>query len=109
MANNFIDARKVTCPKPIRNVYGHLYSVESIGGKGHVVRLLEYVPGELLKDVPKSDFLFYQVGEFAASLDNTLQVRSFIFSLIAFHVISESMILSTVNSSIYANTEISYK
>ncbi|CAG4972392.1 unnamed protein product [Colias eurytheme] len=70
---NFLLTRSVTCPKPIRNVYGHLHSVETIGGKGHAVRLLEYVPGELLKDVPQSEALQYQLGEFVANLDNKLQ------------------------------------
>ncbi|CAK1547570.1 unnamed protein product [Leptosia nina] len=70
---NFLLTRSVTCPKPIRNVFGHLHSIENIGGKHHAVRLLEYVPGELLKDVPKSEALFYQLGEFVANLDNKLQ------------------------------------
>ncbi|XP_052744342.1 hydroxylysine kinase [Bicyclus anynana] len=70
---NFLITRSVTCPKPIRNIFGHLHSVESISGKNHVVRLLEYVPGELLKDVPRSESLFYQLGEFVANLDNKLQ------------------------------------
>nr|XP_026498142.1 hydroxylysine kinase [Vanessa tameamea] len=70
---NFLSTRSVSCPKPIRNVFGHLHSVESISGKQHVVRLLEYIPGELLKDVPRSEALFYQLGEFVANLDNKLQ------------------------------------
>ncbi|XP_041972324.1 hydroxylysine kinase [Aricia agestis] len=70
---NFLGARGVICPKPIRNIYGHLHSLETINGKQHVVRLLEYVPGELLKDVPKADALFYQLGEFVANIDNKLQ------------------------------------
>ncbi|XP_045762192.1 hydroxylysine kinase [Maniola jurtina] len=70
---NFLITRSVTCPKPIRNVFGHLHSLENISGKNHVVRLLEYVPGEILKDVPRSESLFYQLGEFVANLDNKLQ------------------------------------
>ncbi|KAJ2944894.1 hypothetical protein O0L34_g1786 [Tuta absoluta] len=70
---NFLNTRNVTCPKPVRNIFGHLHSVESIGGKQHAVRLLEYVPGELYKDAPKSEALFYQLGEFVANLDNKLQ------------------------------------
>ncbi|KAJ0171650.1 hypothetical protein K1T71_012413 [Dendrolimus kikuchii] len=70
---NFLNARSVVCPKPIRNVFGHLHSLETIGGKKHVVRLLEYVSGDLLKDVPRSEQLFYQLGEFVANLDNKLQ------------------------------------
>ncbi|XP_047036807.1 hydroxylysine kinase [Helicoverpa zea] len=70
---NFLGTRNITCPKPIRNVYGHLHSIETIGGKRHAVRLLEYVPGDLLKGVPHSEALFYQLGEFVANLDNKLQ------------------------------------
>lgn len=70
---NFLGTRSITCPKPIRNVYGHLHSIESIGGKQHAVRLLQYVPGELLQGVPKSQQLYYQVGEFVANLDNKLE------------------------------------
>lgn len=70
-------ARSVTCPKPVRNIFGHLHSVESISGKNHVVRLLEYVPGELLKDVPRSETLYYQLGEFVANLDNKLVVCTY--------------------------------
>lgn len=69
------DARSIVCPKPIRNVYGHLYSTETISGKQHAVRLLEYVPGARLSDVPAAAPLLYQLGEFVANLDNKLQVR----------------------------------
>lgn len=70
---NFLATRSIICPKPIRNVYGHLHSIENIGGKKHVVRLLEYVPGEIMQDVPKSEALLYQLGEFVAKLDTKLQ------------------------------------
>ncbi|XP_013168904.1 PREDICTED: hydroxylysine kinase [Papilio xuthus] len=70
---NFLSRRSVTCPVPVRNVFGQLHSLEMLGGQQHAVRLLEYVPGELLKDVPHSDALFYQLGEFVANLDNKLQ------------------------------------
>ncbi|KAI8423434.1 hypothetical protein MSG28_012567 [Choristoneura fumiferana] len=71
---NLLNTRNVTCPKPVRNVYGHFYSVETLSGKQHAVRLLEFVPGALLKDVPRSEALMYQLGEFVANLDNKLQV-----------------------------------
>ncbi|XP_073960965.1 hydroxylysine kinase-like isoform X1 [Choristoneura fumiferana] len=70
---NLLNTRNVTCPKPVRNVYGHFYSVETLSGKQHAVRLLEFVPGALLKDVPRSEALMYQLGEFVANLDNKLQ------------------------------------
>ncbi|XP_032521956.2 hydroxylysine kinase [Danaus plexippus] len=70
---NFLGTRSVCCPKPVRNVFGHLYSSERVGDSQHVVRLLEYVPGVLLKDAPHSDQLWYQLGEFAANLVNKLE------------------------------------
>lgn len=51
-----------------------MFSTEIINNKQHVVRLLEYVPGELIKDAPKTESLFYQLGEFVANLDGKLQV-----------------------------------
>lgn len=65
----------MVCPKPIRNVFGHLHSVETLGGKRHAVRLLQYIPGELLKDHKPSDALLYQLGQATANIDNKLQVR----------------------------------
>lgn len=66
---------QINCPKPIRNVYGHYYSREKLqSGKLHVVRLLEFQPGDTLVSVPRSDFLFYQVGEYVANLDRLLKV-----------------------------------
>ncbi|CAH2098522.1 unnamed protein product [Euphydryas editha] len=70
---NFLLERSVSCPKPIRNIFGHMFSVENISGKQHVVRLLEFIPGALLKDVPWTESLLYQLGEFVANLDNKLQ------------------------------------
>ncbi|XP_052749479.1 hydroxylysine kinase [Galleria mellonella] len=70
---NFLNTRSVTCPKPVRNVFGHLHSIETISGKRHAVRLLEFVPGEILKNVPLTESLLYQLGEFVANLDNKLQ------------------------------------
>ncbi|KAL4709668.1 hypothetical protein ACJJTC_007399 [Scirpophaga incertulas] len=70
---NYLNTRSVVCPKPVRNVYGHLHSVETISGKQHIVRLLEFIPGQMLKDVPLTDALLYQLGEFVANLDNKLQ------------------------------------
>lgn len=73
-AVSFAGRRSVRCPVAVRNVFGQLHSLETLGGQQHAVRLLEYVPGELLKDVPRSDALCYQLGEFVANLDNKLQV-----------------------------------
>lgn len=70
---NFLSSRGIVTPKPIRNVFGHQYSIETINGKQHAVRLFDYIPGALLKDVPTSESLLYQLGEFVANMDTKLQ------------------------------------
>lgn len=44
-----------------------------IGGSSHVVRLLEYQPGTIFASVPKTNNMYYQVGEFLGRLDNALK------------------------------------
>ncbi|XP_068624119.1 hydroxylysine kinase [Battus philenor] len=70
---NFLSSRGVRCPRPVRNVFGQLHSLEALGARRHAVRLLHYVPGQLLKEVPRSDALLYRLGEFVAGLDAKLQ------------------------------------
>ena len=67
----------IKCPKPLKNVFGKYYSVEELGKTKHLVRLLEYIPGKILYEVPPKDHLFYQAGEFIGKLDNALKVSIF--------------------------------
>ncbi|XP_077286531.1 hydroxylysine kinase [Arctopsyche grandis] len=70
----FLASHQINCPKPIRNVYGHYFSREKLSsGKHHIVRLLEYQPGETLLTVTRSEFLYYQVGEYVANLNRLLK------------------------------------
>lgn len=71
----FVHDNDIICPKPIPNVYGKMYSLETHkrGGGDHVIRLLEYIPGKMLKDVPYTDNLFYQAGIFIARFDKVIK------------------------------------
>lgn len=53
------------------NIFGKYFS--KIGDASHVVRLLEYQPGTIFASVPKTNNMYYQVGEFVARLDNALK------------------------------------
>ncbi|TMW54879.1 hypothetical protein DOY81_000112 [Sarcophaga bullata] len=65
--------QQVQCPRPIPNVNGNYYSVESINGAEHVVRLLEYVPGKLFHEVNVTNYLLYQSGEYLAKIVKALK------------------------------------
>ncbi|CAD7079448.1 unnamed protein product [Hermetia illucens] len=80
---DFIDAQSqlmvhmrsqgILCPKPVINVYGKLYSIEIINNEKHIVRLLEFIPGQMFHEIPHTKNLFYQAGEYIAKFDNALK------------------------------------
>jgi Ser/Thr protein kinase RdoA (MazF antagonist) len=45
-------------------------------GRKHVVRLLTFQPGNLLKEVPCTHQLMLKVGKFIAQMDHVLKVSS---------------------------------
>ncbi|XP_055387318.1 hydroxylysine kinase [Condylostylus longicornis] len=63
----------LTCSNPVKNVYGKYYSVENLNGKNHVVRLLEYIPGEMFHQIDKTKHIYYQCGEYIANMDRILK------------------------------------
>lgn len=70
----FLRQQGIECPKPVMNIFGKYHSVQKIGGGEHLVRLLEFLPGEIFAHVPnKTHFLFYQVGELAGRIDCALK------------------------------------
>lgn len=71
----YLSQHGIHCPKPVRNVNGKYYSVEHINGDDHVVRLLEYIPGKMFHQVPKTKSLLYQSGEYIAKVNDA--VKSF--------------------------------
>ncbi|KAJ1526079.1 hypothetical protein ONE63_009244 [Megalurothrips usitatus] len=66
----FLYDRGVVCPRPIKNKQGKTFSVEQLrpNGPGHAVRLLEFVPGDMLGRVPWQADFAVQVGRELAKL-----------------------------------------
>ncbi|XP_031640926.1 hydroxylysine kinase-like [Contarinia nasturtii] len=69
----FLRQQGIECPKPVKNIFGKYNSIEKIGGSSHLVRLLEYIPGQMFDNVLKTKHLFYQVGHFVAKIDSALK------------------------------------
>jgi len=66
-------AQDMTVPLPVKNVSGEYKSIEIINNQRHIVRMLKYIPGKILYNVPDwTTKLFYQSGELAARMDNVL-------------------------------------
>lgn len=66
--------QKIQCPRPVPNVNGKYYSVETINESEHVVRLLEFIPGKLFHEIPITNYLLFQSGEYLAKLNKALRV-----------------------------------
>ncbi|KAK3913458.1 Hydroxylysine kinase [Frankliniella fusca] len=64
----------VVCPRPVRNKAGHTYSIEKLreNGPGHAVRLLQFVPGEILGKVPWQPDFASQAGREIGRLHNLM-------------------------------------
>ena len=72
----FLADNGVRCPRPVRNKHGETFSIERFrkDGPGHAVRLLEFIPGEILGKVPwQADFATHAGREVARI--NTLMDR----------------------------------
>lgn len=63
----------IKCPRPIKNLHGKFYSVERIRGVNYIVRLLEFIPGRMFHEVSKSNYLYFQSGEYLAKVDRALK------------------------------------
>lgn len=69
----FLRQQGIECPKPVMNIFGKYHTALKVGNDDHLVRLFEFLPGEMLATVPKSPNLFYQAGEYVALIDNALK------------------------------------
>ncbi|KAJ6646077.1 Hydroxylysine kinase [Pseudolycoriella hygida] len=69
----FLSQQNIKCTKPVMNIFGKNFSTEKLGDSTHVVRLLEYQPGQIFASVPKTNNMYYQVGEFVARFDNAVK------------------------------------
>ncbi|XP_055916229.1 hydroxylysine kinase isoform X2 [Eupeodes corollae] len=63
----------IQCPRPIVNLHGKNFSVEKINGVNYVVRLLEFIPGKIFHQVTKSNYLFFQSGEYLAKVNRAMK------------------------------------
>ncbi|XP_055837835.1 hydroxylysine kinase [Episyrphus balteatus] len=63
----------IQCPRPVANLHGKYFSVEKINGVNYVVRLLEFIPGKIFNQVTKSNYLFFQSGEYLAKVNRALK------------------------------------
>jgi len=63
----------VRCPRPVSSLDGHLFNVEEINGVKHIVRLLEFQPGEILYSVQVDPELCVQTGSYLAQIDTILE------------------------------------
>ncbi|XP_046661848.1 hydroxylysine kinase [Homalodisca vitripennis] len=78
-----LDKHGISTPQPQKNCSGRYFCLEKLQNvsenkdnnesKKHVVRLLTFQDGTLLKDVPKSWSLYYEVGRYTAQLDLILK------------------------------------
>ncbi|XP_069140871.1 hydroxylysine kinase-like isoform X2 [Argopecten irradians] len=72
----------ISTPRPVKNINGELMSLESFPcdqnrSKSEInlqclVRLLEYIPGRILRGVPYTTSLLTQIGNMTGRLDNAL-------------------------------------
>ncbi|XP_055682174.1 hydroxylysine kinase [Lutzomyia longipalpis] len=69
----FLGQQNISCPKPIMNVYGKYFSTELLGTTKHIIRLLEYIPGKILKEITPTNNLIYQAGLFVAKFDRAIK------------------------------------
>lgn len=69
----FLGQQNVACPRPVMNINGKYFSLERMEHDRHTVRVLEFVPGKIFHQVPKTAHLFYQAGEFIGRIDNALK------------------------------------
>jgi len=66
-------AEELPVPVPIKDLDGNYKSLQDINGQSHIVRLLKYIPGKILYDIPDwTTNHFYQCGELAARMDKIL-------------------------------------
>ncbi|XP_046628593.1 hydroxylysine kinase [Neodiprion virginianus] len=73
---DFLEENGIRAPKPVKNLENRYYSLELLGdgAEKHVVRLLTYIPGDILhRRADPPDELLADVGRFAAELDEALK------------------------------------
>lgn len=70
----FPDKKEFMVPKPVPTVQGGYYSLETLESGRHVIRLMQYIPGSIINEVPPSAHLFFSTGVYVSKLDKALKV-----------------------------------
>ncbi|XP_059474986.1 hydroxylysine kinase [Neocloeon triangulifer] len=63
----------IRCTQPLPNKGGDLFSIEEINGSRHIIRLLQFEPGQILYNVPVNPELCSQTGIFLAQINTALE------------------------------------
>ncbi|XP_033220105.1 hydroxylysine kinase [Belonocnema kinseyi] len=72
----FLNKKGISCPLPVKCISGSYFSLQKINPETeeeHAVRLLVYLPGEILTNVPKTNELMLNVGKYVATLERILK------------------------------------
>lgn len=65
-------AKNINVPQHVEQLNGNFYNTKNIHGKTHLIRLLTYVPGDLLTNFEYTDELSYNCGRFIAKTHEVL-------------------------------------
>lgn len=69
----FLRQQGIVCPMPVMNIYGKYHSTMKIGDSYHLVRLFEFIPGELVRHIECTPNVFYQVGELLGKINMSMR------------------------------------
>lgn len=63
----------IKCPKPILTNNGEYFVIKNLKSGKHVVRLLEFIKGQILHKISCNSEIFFQAGQFVAKIDEALK------------------------------------
>lgn len=70
----FLNKNNIRCPQPVATKSKETSGTITLGSSTHLVRLFEFIPGEILHKLPNCETkVFYEVGILTARIDNVLQ------------------------------------
>lgn len=75
----FLGENGIVCTQPIKNIHGKYFSIQRLKSpnkgeqKDHLVRLLTFQPGEIMYNIPCTQKLLYELGQYVANLNIILK------------------------------------
>ncbi|XP_066253630.1 hydroxylysine kinase [Euwallacea similis] len=70
----FLNQNGIRCPKPVVTKQQKSFGIVSLVSGTHIVRLLEFIPGDILYKLENTnERLYFDIGVFTAKIDNVLQ------------------------------------